>query len=181
MKAGAYAFLNVRVARPGDEAAADLAAAWKKLYPHKAFVYYWMDKELEGRNNQTATLSLLGFLALTTITIGSLGLLGLVIYTIEVRRKEISIRKVIGARVTQILSLVSRGFVRLLLIAGCIALPIGYILSVLFLQNFANRSSFGIFHVLACFGFLLLIGSVTILSQTWRAATENPAPNLRAE
>ena len=181
MKAHSYATLNVLVDRPGSEVAAQLGAAWKKIYPHKAFTYYWFEKELAGRNNQTATISLLGFLALTTITIGSLGLLGLVVFTIEVRKKEISIRKVIGARVDQLLSLVSKGFVRLLLLSGCISLPIGYILSILFLQNFANRSSFGIFHLLACFGFLLIIGLVTILSQTWRAATENPAPNLRIE
>jgi len=181
MKAGNAAYLNVRVAGEGADVAGELAAAWKKIYPHKAFVYYWMDKELAARASQTATISLLGFLALITITIGSLGLLGLVIYTIEVRRKEISIRKVIGARVGQILSLVSRGFVKLLLISGCISLPLGYILSTLFLQNFANRSSFGIWHLLACFGFLLSIGFVTIVSQTWKAATENPAPNLRLE
>jgi putative ABC transport system permease protein len=181
MKTGTSAFLNVGVVAEGQDVVDGLAAAWKKVYPHKAFVYYWLHEELEARASQTATISLLGFLALITITIGSLGLLGLVIYTIEVRKKEISIRKVIGASVEQLLALVSKGFVRLLLIAGCISLPIGYILSTLFLQNFANRSSFGIFHLLACFGFLLIIGFITIVSQTWKAATEDPAPNLRLE
>jgi len=180
-KAGAYAFLNVRVSRPDDEVAGQLKAAWKKLYPHKVFTAYWLENELAGRNDQTATLSLLGFLALITVTIGSLGLLGLVVYSVEVRKKEISIRKVIGAGVGQLLSLISKGFVKLLLISGCISLPIGYVLSILFLQNFANRSSFGIVHLLACFGFLLTIGAITILSQTWKAATENPALNLRTE
>jgi len=180
-RAGSYAFLNVKASRPDEEVAGQLKAAWKKIYPHKAFSYYWLDKELAGRNDQTATLSLLGFLALITITIGALGLLGLVIYSVEVRKKEISIRKVIGASVGQLLSLVSKGFVKLLLISGCISLPLGYVLSILFLQNFANRSSFGILHLLACFGFLLTIGIVTILSQTWKAAMENPAFNLRVE
>lgn len=180
-KPGGYAYLDIRVGRHDEAVVAQMGAAWKKIYPHKTFGYYWFDKELSGRNDQTATLSLLGFLALITITIGSLGLLGLVIYTIEVRRKEISLRKVIGAGVGQLLSLMSKGFVKLLLIAGCISLPIGYILSVLFLQNFANRSSFGWVQLMSCFGFLLAIGLVTILSQTWKAATENPAPNLRIE
>lgn len=180
-KAGSYGYLNLRVSHPGDEVDAQIKMAWKKLYPHKAFNHYWLEKELAGRNNQTATLSLLGFLALITITIGSLGLLGLVIYSIEVRRKEISIRKVLGAGVRQLLSLISKGFVQLLLISACISLPIGYILSTLFLQNFANRSAFGVLHLLACFGFLLVIGLITILSQTWKATMENPALNLRAE
>jgi len=120
-KAGAYAFLNVRVSRPDDEVAGQLKAAWKKLYPHKAFTSYWLENELAGRNNQTATLSLLGFLALITVTIGSLGLLGLVVYSVEVRKKEISIRKVIGAGVWQLILLISKGFVLLLLISGCVS------------------------------------------------------------
>lgn len=181
MKAGSYAWLNIRVDHANESVVNEIGAVWKKLYPHKVFSWLWLKKEIDSRHDQTATLSLLGFLAFVTITIGSLGLLGLVIYTIEVRKKEISIRKVIGARVDQLLSLVSKGFIKLLLISGCIALPIGYVLSFLFLMNFANRSSFGVFHLLVCFGFLLVIGLVTILSQTWKAATENPAPNLRLE
>lgn len=180
-KAHSYNILNVRVTNSGSDAVAQLEIAWKKIYPHKVFSCYRLDKELAGRNNQTATVSLLAFLALTTITIGSLGLLGLVVYTVEVRKKEISLRRVVGARVDQILALVSKGFVKLLMISGCISLPIGYILAILFLQNFASRSSFGIIQLLSCFGFLLLIGLVTILSQTWKAAKMNPAPNLRIE
>ncbi|HVU96504.1 MAG TPA: ABC transporter permease [Puia sp.] len=180
-KAHSYNILNVRVANSASDVVRQLEIAWKKIYPHQVFSCYRLDKELKDRNNQTATISLLGFLALTTITIGSLGLLGLVVYTVEVRKKEISLRRVIGARVDQILALVSKGFVRLLLISGCISLPIGYVLAILFLQNFANRSSFGIIQLLSCFGFLLLIGLITILSQTWEAAKMNPAPNLRIE
>jgi putative ABC transport system permease protein len=180
-KAGSYGYLDVRVSRSDEEIAGQVKAVWKKLYPHKAFSYSWLEKTLAGGNRQTATLSLLGFLASITITIGALGLLGLVTYSVEVRRREISIRKVIGADVRQLISLISRGFVKLLIISGCISLPLGYILSTLFLLNFANRSSFGVFHMLACFAFLLIIGLVTILSQTWKAATENPALNLRTE
>ena len=110
-----------------------------------------------------------------------MGLLGLVIYTVETRRKEISVRKVIGASARQLVLLLCRGFIRLLLISGFIALPPGYALSYFFLQNFANRSNFGIIHLLSCFLFLLCIGMFTIISQTWRAASANPADHLRME
>lgn len=180
-KKGAYHFLNVWVSAKNDAILSGLKSEWKKLYPHKPFTAWWFHKQLEERNDQTATLSLLGFLGLITISIGSMGLLGLVIYTVETRRKEISVRKVIGASVRQLVLLLCRGFIRLLLISGFIALPLGYVLSYFFLQNFANRSNFGIIHLLSCFLFLLCIGMFTIISQTWRAASANPADHLRME
>ncbi|WP_315815940.1 ABC transporter permease [Paraflavitalea speifideaquila] len=75
---------------------------------------------------------MLGFLTLITITIASLGLLGMVIYSTETRRKEIGIRKVMGASIAIIMTLLSRSFLKLLLIAGAIALPIGYLLGFFF-------------------------------------------------
>lgn len=80
-----------------------------------------------------------GFIAFITFIIASRGLLGLVIYTVETRQKEISIRKVIGAGISQMVLLVSKGFLELILIA----MPVGYILSFFFRQNFANQVPFG--------------------------------------
>jgi putative ABC transport system permease protein len=77
--------------------------------------------------------------------------------------------------------MLSRAFVKLLLIAGLIAMPAGYIMSYIFLQNFASRVNFGIFNLLSCFAFLLLIGLATIISQTYKASTVNPVKNLRTE
>jgi len=115
------------------------------------------------------------------IAIASLGLLGLVIYTVEVKRKEISIRKIIGAEPAQLVRLLSKGFIKLIFISGLVAVPIGYTLSFLFILNFADRASFGVWYPLLCFGFLLTLGLVTIFSQTYKAATENPVINLRSE
>ena len=123
----------------------------------------------------------LGFLGFITLTISSLGLLGLVVYTVEVKRKEISIRKIIGASVEQLIVLLSKGFLSLLATAGFIALPIGYLFSELFLTNFVNRVSINGLHLMVCFAVLLIIGLITILSQTFGAANQNPAQNLKAE
>lgn len=178
---GNYAYLNVWGSEKDEGLPDRVQTVWKQIYPHKSFQSYWLRKHLTEMNDQTASISLLGFLGLITITIGSLGLLGLVVYTIETRRKEISIRKVIGAGVQELILLLSRNFVRLLLISGLIALPLGYILSLFFLQNFANRTDFGFLQLMLCFLFLLLIGLTTIVSQTWKAAAANPAEHLRAE
>jgi len=158
-----------------------LAASWHRVVPQQPFTGSWLDDDIAGMDSQRASLSLLGYLAFMAITIATLGLLGLVIYSVETRRKEVSIRKVIGASQTQLVRLLSRRFVKLLLIAGAIGLPIGGILSFLFQMNFAERPSNGWLAATACYIFLLCIGLITVLSQTYAAARQNPAAALKNE
>jgi putative ABC transport system permease protein len=153
----------------------------KAIAPKEVFTASWLNEDWENSYSQSATISLLGYIAFMVIAIASLGLTGLVIYTVEVKRKEISIRKILGAEKKQIVRILSTGFIKLLLIAGFIAVPIGYMASILFLQNFAIRSNFGIATALTCFLFLLAIGLFTIVSQTWRAAGANPVKDMRKE
>lgn len=181
-KAGSYNTLNLLITEAAAAAiVTNLEQVWKKVYPDRAFSYVWLRKQYDKRYADNGSVSVLGFLAFMAITIASLGLLGLVVYTVETRRKEISIRKIIGASIQQLIVLLSKGFARLLLIAGAIAMPVGYVLSELFLINFANRIHVGIGIPLACFSLLLSIGLSMILSQTYKASAENPARNLRSE
>jgi putative ABC transport system permease protein len=160
---------------------ARIANAWKGLSGSPSFDYSWLDEALDKSNSQKATISLLGYLAFMAVAIAILGLLGLVTYTVEVKRKEISIRKVIGADPRQLILLLSKGFIRLLFLAGLIATPIGYAAGYLFSQNFAQRPAYGPSQAIACFLFLLSIGLFTIISQTAKAAIENPVQHLRTE
>ncbi|SDB48883.1 putative ABC transport system permease protein [Flavobacteriaceae bacterium MAR_2010_188] len=177
-----FNYLNVLVEATQKEALISLISSeWKKLNPNSPLEYQWLDKKIAAREDQGEAYTIMGFLAFITISIATIGLLGLVIYTVETRQKEISVRKIIGASVNQIMRLLSKGFLKLLLISGLIALPIGYLASLLFLQNFANKVSFGIGSLIACFLFLLIIGLLTILSNTYRAATANPADNIRTD
>lgn len=177
-----FNYINILVnAAAKDATLEQVMNTWKKINPHAPFEYQWLDKKIAAREDQTGTYTQMSFLAFVTISIASLGLLGLVIYTVETRQKEISIRKVIGAEVSQLMMLLSKGFVKLIVVAGLIATPVGLILSVLFLQNFANRVSIGIGTLLFGFLFLLVIGLVTILSNTYRASSVNPVKNLRVE
>ena len=141
----------------------------------------WLSDDLAKSNSQVATISLLGFLGFIALAVASLGLLGLVVYTVEVKGKEISIRKVVGASSVQLVNILSKEFIKLLFIAGLIAMPIGWFLSVMFLENFSKRIDFGFGSVIMCFLFLLGIGLLTIISQTYKAATDNPAIHLRTE
>jgi putative ABC transport system permease protein len=182
-KEGKQNVMNVLVSGKSNrrQLETNIGEAWKKLYPDKAFSYQWLREEHDRGHAEAGSVSLLAFLAFMTIAIACLGLLGLIVYTVETRRKEISIRKIIGASVYHLTYLLSSGFAKLLLLAGCIALPTGYILSELFLLNFANRITVGVPMLLSSFVLLLVIGLVMIGSQTIKAATENPVKHLRSE
>lgn len=181
-KPKAATFLYVQT-NGGDKKAIEqkIETAMQKFQLKTKPVIFWLDDDIAKSNSQAATISLLGFLGFIALSVASLGLLGLVIYSVQVKQKEISIRKVIGAGEKSIVKILSKGYIKLLLIAGLISMPIGWILGVMFLQNFVIRVSFGVMDVFACFLFLLCIGLFTIISQTYRAAVANPVEGLRAE
>ncbi|MEO8764980.1 MAG: ABC transporter permease [Ginsengibacter sp.] len=176
-----YLFVGINKAN-GKETEHRIAATLKSITNGPQLITAsWLDDTLDKNNSQRATISLLGYLAFIALSIASLGLLGLVTYTVETKRKEIGIRKIIGANIQQIVRMLSQGFVKLLAIAGLISVPIGYTFSVLFLRNFTERVGYGLPAALACFVFLLLIGLVTIMSQTIKASRANPVKSLRTE
>lgn len=166
------------VAGDKEQGIAGVKSVWQELHPGETFSAEWMDEQLASRNGQEV-ISMLGFLVFISTLISALGLLGIVAYTSFTRRKEISIRKVLGATAPGLLLLLSKNYVRLIIIAGCIALPIGYLGSMFFLQIFAYRVSIGILPMLGGFLALALLALITIFSQTWRAVGINPADNLR--
>ncbi|MBS0028428.1 ABC transporter permease [Chitinophaga sp. 22321] len=151
---------------------------WIELHPGEIFSSEWMDEQLLARSGQEV-ISMLGFLVFISTMISALGLMGVVAYTSFTRRKEVSIRKILGATAPGLLVLLSRSYVKLIIIAGCIALPFGYIGSEFFLRIFAYRVSIGVLPILGSFMFLVFLALVTILSQTWRAIEVNPVDNLR--
>jgi putative ABC transport system permease protein len=124
---------------------------------------------------------MLGFLAIITITLACMGLLGMVVYNTETRKKEIGIRKVMGASVAAIMTLLSRNFMRLVIIAGLIALPISYGLSYFFLNIFANRINIGFGILTVSFLGMLLLSLITIGSQIYKVAIANPVDALKSE
>lgn len=159
-----------------------LEASWGQLSNH-AFSARFLDIQIEETYQFLLNImTLFGFIAVLAISIACLGLLGMAVYTTETRLKEISIRKVFGASVRQLVFGLSKGFFVLLLIAALIATPLAYLLfDQVILNNFAYRISIGPVELLSGFLLILVLGLLTIGSQTWKAARANPAENLRGE
>jgi putative ABC transport system permease protein len=177
-----FKFLHVKTSTAGDKSVmAAVEQAWKKVEPLKAFEATWLYDEIHERKGAWGTVSMLGFLAIITITLACMGLLGMVVYNTETRKKEIGIRKVMGASVPAIMALLSKNFMKLVMIAGLIALPVSYGLSYFFLTMFANRISIGFGILSTSFIGMLLLSLITIGSQIYKVAVANPVNALRAE
>jgi putative ABC transport system permease protein len=175
-----FNFLLVKTASRDSALVAQLEKVWKKN-SGQPFKSSWLKEDQQERQAAWGTVSMLGFLAIMTITIACMGLLGMVIYNTETRRKEIGIRKVMGASVTTIMQLLSWSFLKLVLIAGLIALPVGYVVGYLFLQIFANHISIGPGTLVCSFTGLLILALITIGSQVFKVASANPVNSLRNE
>lgn len=177
-----FRYLNVKVVGGNPEAVrADIARIWKKLNPYEPFAGVWYDDYLHDRHSHTDDLSFMGLLLGLAMSIACLGLLGMVTYTTALRTKEVGVRKVMGANVRQVVWLLSWDFLKLLLIAGAIALPLGYLAGSFLLMAFAYHITLGIGMLGLCLGTMLLLGGATIGWRTYRTALTNPVKSLRNE
>jgi len=160
-----------------------IAAIWKKIDPVHPFEAKFYNQQIEEAfAGLSATLKLAGFLAFLAISIASLGLLGMVVFTTEIRLKEVSIRKVMGASEGKLLFLLGKGFVLLLLISTAISLPV----VILFFQNVvfpntANHAPLNIFEMLLGVFVILCFALIMIGTQTLKVARANPAEVLKNE
>lgn len=174
--------LNIRTLNDHDNSVLEeVQTIWKNINPDQPFEGKWLYDELYQRKSAWGTISILGFLSIISITLASLGLLGMVVYNTEARKKEISIRKVMGASVSALIMLLSRGFIRLVLIGGLIAMPLGYVLGYFFLAIFANRVGMGFGFMVLGLASMLGIGLLIIGSLVFKVAMANPVTNLRTE
>lgn len=175
--------LSLKITAGAEKAAvtASLGKIWKKFHPHESFVYSWYEEQLYEDYAEGGDQRFTSIIVLIVFVIAAMGLLGMVTYTTEKRTKEVGIRKVMGASVAQIMQLLSTGFVKLILIASVIAMPLGYFLGNLFLNIFTYHAALGPKVFLTCVANLLAIGIMTIGVQTYRTAMANPADTLKSE
>ncbi|HVX51566.1 MAG TPA: FtsX-like permease family protein, partial [Chitinophagaceae bacterium] len=183
-RAKAFNYLAIQTTVSGPAAGqltAQIKNIWKKVNPLQPFTSNWFADSFYERKSATGTVSMLEFLAFIAISIACLGLLGMVIYTTETKVKEVSIRKVMGATAINIMVLLSSGFVRLVLIAVCIALPLGWVCSYMFVSIFTVRAGIGAGVLfIACF-IILVAALLVISSQVYKIARSNPVNGLRTE
>jgi putative ABC transport system permease protein len=159
-----------------------IESKWKAMANGVPFTYTFMDDDfnkLYQSEKQTGQLFI--SFAVFAIFIACLGLFGLVTYAAEQRMKEIGIRKVLGAKVGGIVGLLSRDFIKLVLIASLIAFPIAWWGMHQWLQSFAYRIGISWWIFVIAGGTAILIALLTVSVQTIRAAIANPIRSLRSE
>ncbi|MEO8474726.1 MAG: ABC transporter permease [Chryseolinea sp.] len=161
---------------------AEVESRWKKVDPIHVFKFEFYDKQLAETHRAILDLvSVLGTIAFLAIVIACLGLLGMAIYTAERKTKEVGIRKILGADEWSIALLLSNEFVKMLGASILIGAPLSYFLNNFWLQLIPNRVEFGLGTVLLGVLMLLILGFLTIGSQTFKAARNNPVEALRSE
>ena len=159
-----------------------LETTWKKYFTALPFEYKFLDADLntqyaadQKRGKIFAALSIL------TIIITCLGLLGLTAFTTQQKQKEISIRRVMGASIGQIIILVTRNYIWLSLIATAIAFPIAYYFMHNWMKVFSYSSGITIIPFIVSSIVILLTAILTASFHSARATMSNPAINLRSE
>jgi putative ABC transport system permease protein len=164
------------------KALAAVESVWKKYNPDYAFNYTFLDSEFDDLyKNDTHVGLLFNCFSVLTIFISCLGLFGLITFTAESKLKEISVRKVLGAGVPQIVTLLSKDFLALVIIAAAIAFPVAWYGLNSFLQGYAYRTGISWWVFAAAGAITLLIAMITISFKCIGAAMANPVKSLRAE
>jgi len=156
--------------------------AYKHIYPEEDFDFHFFDETIASMyTSEQHTAQLLSWATGLAILISCLGLLGLVMFTINTRSKEIGIRKILGATVAHIVSILSKDLIRLVLVAFVIAAPLAWWAMYKWLQDFAYRTAMSWWVFLVCGSAMLVIALITLSIHTIKAATSNPVKSLRTE
>ncbi len=157
-------------------------AKWKSMAPSLPFSYRFLDESFDNmyRAEQRVGRVALAF-AVLTIVIACLGLFGLATYMAEQRTKEIGVRKVLGASVSNIVNMLSVDFLKLVVISAVVAVPLGWWVMNMWLRDFAYRMQIGWWIFLAAVAVAVIIALLTVSFQAIKAALANPVKSLRTE
>jgi putative ABC transport system permease protein len=175
--------MSIRLtANTANEVIPKVESLYKSMFPGNIFQYVFVDEsfDLQYKNDQRFA-RLFSVFAGMTIFIACLGLFGLVAFTAQQRRKEIGIRKVSGASVSGIVALLSKDFLKLVLIAFVLAVPVTWYVMTQWLEGFAYRTEIGVGIFALSGGIALVIALLTVGGQSVRAAIANPVKSLRSE
>jgi putative ABC transport system permease protein len=155
---------------------------WNAFNAGAPFAYSFLDERYNNTYKaEQNIMKILGIFAGLTIFVACLGLFGLVTFTAERRTKEIGIRKVLGADVTGIVSLLSRDFLKLVVLAFVIAIPVAWIVMNKWLEDFAYKVNIGVWEFGLAIVLALFVTILTVSFKAIRAALANPVDSLRSE
>jgi putative ABC transport system permease protein len=178
-----YGMAYIKI-KPKTETASikQIEQVFKKLFPLSPFSYTFKDEEnIKNYEAEAKWKQIMLFSALLTIFISCIGLFGLSVLSAEKRTKEIGIRKVLGASVNNVVTILSKDFIKLVIVALLIAIPASWMAASKWLQNYPYRISLG-WQVFAWAGALVIfIALATVSFQAIKAAIANPVKSLRSE
>jgi putative ABC transport system permease protein len=176
-------YLAVRV-KPDSipETLAFLESKWAEFATTQPFEYSFLDEDYDNLyKSETRLTAVFSYVAALSIFIACLGLFGLASFMIERRTKEIGIRKVLGASVSNLFVVLSKEFTKCVLLANIIAWPLGYFVMNRWLQDFAYRIDIEYWVFLMAMALALIIALITVSYQVVKAASANPVEVLRYE
>jgi putative ABC transport system permease protein len=161
---------------------ANVRDKWKELSPNQQFAYSFMDEDFDAlyRSEQRMGKLFISFTSLAII-IACLGLFGLSAYAAEQRTKEIGIRKVLGANLSTLVGMLSKDFIKLVIIAIFIASPLAWLVMQKWLQGFAYRENISWWDIVLAGFAAIVIAFLTISFQSIKAALTNPIKSMRTE
>ncbi len=180
-------YFSIKLSAPTQATSyADMIAGiedrWRTAYPNDVFDYYFLDDQFDAQYRTDQQFGqVFGIFTGFAIFIACLGLLGLATYSARQRTKEIGIRKVLGASAQSILLLLSKDYIRLILIAFAVATPVANYFAQEWLQSFAYRIDLHWWHFFIPGITVLLIALLAVSSQSLKAANSNPVDSLRNE
>lgn len=163
------------------ETVKQMEASWKTITTRPFEYSYYEDEKRMSYAHFEAGLVLLGYVTLVVISLACLGLLGMVIYHVQNKTKEIGIRKTLGAEGKDILWLTGKGFLVMVVVAYVVAAPISYFVNLSWLETNAYRIDFGLPTLLLGLVFILGIVALAVGTQLFKALKVNPSESLRSE
>jgi ABC-type antimicrobial peptide transport system permease subunit len=176
-------FIYIRI-KPGNlhETMANIESKWKQIMPMYPFDYHFVDQDLEKQyRSEERTGSLLKYFSVLAILIACIGLFGLATYTVEQRTRELGLRKVLGATAGSIIFLISSEFLRLLLIASVISIPLAWVLLNRYLSNYGYHTELNAAIFILAVLLTMIIAILAISYQLIVAINSNPAKSLKYE
>jgi putative ABC transport system permease protein len=165
-----------------SKALAEVEKTWAMVNPGTPFIYSFLDQDFQKnyeKEQHTSRITI--YFTIIAILIACLGLFGLAAFYAEQRTKEIGIRKVLGASVGSVTALLSKDFIRLVIVAIIVASPIAWYVMNQWLQNFTYRIQISWWMFVAAGILAILIAVMTVSFQSIKAALVNPVKSLRSE
>ena len=178
-----FQWTNIRFrAGTRDEQRTFLETTFRDQYPEYPFRYiFYKDAVQKTYLMFTMIAKMAGFISILAVCISCLGLLAMAMFHAETHIKEVGIRKVLGASGISLVHLLSKGFLRLLVWSIAVAVPLSWFIHFIALSSLDNHAELGVVDIFLGIGLLFIVGFVTVLTQTIRAARSNPVENLKYE